>query len=190
MRAARSRASISTPGSPITTSPSTAAIPAPCRPSRSRAATFSSTGTSTRRRSRFWRGARAGSIPAPSPASRSISWIMCRGPGSSTRAVRLEPQALPFESNVFDLTGRVVDAADASVVAREVESAFVTLLQAESATELKRSDDGSIIRDEIEAKFAARRDLGCRARHRALAPRRGGGAPRDEIFRRGGSGPR
>ena len=67
----------------------------------------------------------------------------------------LEPQALPFESNVFDLTGRVVDAADGSVVAREVESAFVTLLQAESATELKRSGDGSIIRDEIEAKFAA-----------------------------------
>jgi DNA repair exonuclease SbcCD nuclease subunit len=66
----------------------------------------------------------------------------------------LEAQALPFESNVFDLTGRVVDAADDSVVAREVESAFVTLLQAESPTELKRSGDGSIIRDEIEAKFA------------------------------------
>ena len=64
-----------------------------------------STGTSTRRRSRFWPGARAGSIPAPSPASPSISWIMCRGPGSSTRAVRWKPQALPFESNVFDLTG-------------------------------------------------------------------------------------
>lgn len=66
----------------------------------------------------------------------------------------LEAQPLPFESNVFDLTGRVVDAADGSVVAREVESAFVTLLQAESPTELKRSGDGSIVRDEIEAKFA------------------------------------
>ncbi|MBO1906165.1 metallophosphoesterase [Microvirga sp. 3-52] len=65
----------------------------------------------------------------------------------------LEPQALPFESNVFDLTGRVVDAADGDAVARQVESAFVTLLQAESSTELKRSGDGSIIRDEIEAKF-------------------------------------
>jgi DNA repair exonuclease SbcCD nuclease subunit len=65
----------------------------------------------------------------------------------------LEAQALPFETNVFDLTGRVVDAADGSVVAREVESAFVTLLQAESPTELKRSGDGSIVRDEIEAKF-------------------------------------
>ncbi|MFL5195135.1 MAG: exonuclease SbcCD subunit D [Microvirga sp.] len=67
----------------------------------------------------------------------------------------LEPQALPFENNVFDLTGRVVEAADGSDVAREVESAFVTLLQAESSTELKRSGDGSIVRDEIEAKFAA-----------------------------------
>lgn len=65
----------------------------------------------------------------------------------------LEAQALPFETNVFDLTGRIVDAADGSVVAREVESAFVTLLQAESPTELKRSGDGSIVRDEIEAKF-------------------------------------
>ncbi len=65
----------------------------------------------------------------------------------------LEPQTLPFESNVFDLTGRLVEAAEGGVVAREVESAFVTLLQAESSTELKRSGDGSIVRDEIEAKF-------------------------------------
>jgi len=67
----------------------------------------------------------------------------------------LEGQELPHERNVFDLTGRIVDAADGNVVAREVESAFVTLLQAESSTELKRSGDGSIVRDEIEAKFAA-----------------------------------
>ncbi|WP_114947948.1 metallophosphoesterase family protein [Microvirga calopogonii] len=67
----------------------------------------------------------------------------------------LEPHALPYESNVFDLTGRVVEAADGSVVAREIESAFVTLLQAETATELKRSGDGAIVRDEIEAKFNA-----------------------------------
>lgn len=66
----------------------------------------------------------------------------------------LHPQALPFEDNVFDLTGRVVDAADGSEVAREVESAFVTLLQAETSAELKRSGDGAIVREEIEAKFA------------------------------------
>lgn len=68
---------------------------------------------------------------------------------------RLEAQALPFESGVFDLTGRLVEAAGGEAVAREVESAFVTLLKAETATELKRSGDGSIVRDEIEARFAA-----------------------------------
>lgn len=67
----------------------------------------------------------------------------------------LEAQELPHEHNVFDLTGRIVEAADGDAVAREVESAFVTLLQAESSTELKRSGDGSIVRDEIEAKFTA-----------------------------------
>lgn len=67
----------------------------------------------------------------------------------------LEALALPYESNVFDLTGRLVEAAEGGVVAREVESAFVTLLQAESSTELKRSGDGAIVRDEIEAKFNA-----------------------------------
>jgi hypothetical protein len=65
----------------------------------------------------------------------------------------LEAQELPHERNVFDLTGRIVDAAEGETVARAVESAFVTLLQAETSTELKRSGDGSIVRDEIEAKF-------------------------------------
>lgn len=67
----------------------------------------------------------------------------------------LEAHELPHERDVFDLTGRIVDAAEGHVVAREVESAFVTLLQAETSTELKRSGDGSIVRDEIEAKFTA-----------------------------------
>lgn len=66
----------------------------------------------------------------------------------------LQAQDLPFEQHVFDLTGRLVEAADGSDVAREIESAFVTLLQAESPTELKRSGDGAIVRDEIEARFA------------------------------------
>lgn len=65
----------------------------------------------------------------------------------------LSPEALPFEADVFDLTGRLVEAADGAAVAQAVESAFVTLLQAESPTELKRSGDGSILRDEIEAQF-------------------------------------
>lgn len=74
------------------------------------------------------------------------AWILDAGGG-------LEAQDLPHERDVFDLTGRIVEAADGGMVAREVESAFVTLLQAESSTELKRSGDGSIVRDEVEAKF-------------------------------------
>ena len=65
----------------------------------------------------------------------------------------MQAQELPFEKHVFDMTGRLVEAADGSTVAREIESAFVTLLQAESPTDLKRSGDGAIVRDEIEAKF-------------------------------------
>jgi len=65
----------------------------------------------------------------------------------------LEPHPLPHTPDVFDLTGRLVDAADADDVAGAVESAFVSLLRAETPTSLARSDDGSILRDEIEAKF-------------------------------------
>ncbi|AWM88226.1 metallophosphoesterase [Microvirga sp. 17 mud 1-3] len=67
----------------------------------------------------------------------------------------LSPQPLPFQADVFDLTGRMVEAADEAAVAQAVESAFVTLLQAETATELKRSGDGAILRDEIETRFSA-----------------------------------
>jgi hypothetical protein len=64
----------------------------------------------------------------------------------------LVPEALPFETDVFDLTGRVVEAASEERVAA-VESAFVSLLQAQAPADMKRSDDGSVIREEIEAKF-------------------------------------
>jgi hypothetical protein len=62
---------------------------------------------------------------------------------------------LPHEADVFDLTGRLVPAASEARVAGAVESAFVSLLRAETPVSLKRSDDGSIVRDEIEAQFAA-----------------------------------
>jgi len=67
----------------------------------------------------------------------------------------LAPHVLPHRTDVFDLTGRVVAAASGSQVAGAVESAFVSLLQAETPGGVKRSDDGSIIREEIEAQFAA-----------------------------------
>lgn len=66
----------------------------------------------------------------------------------------LGEERLPFAADVFDLTGRQV-AADVSPEAiGRVESAFVSLLQAETTTDLARSDDGALIREEIEAKFS------------------------------------
>lgn len=67
----------------------------------------------------------------------------------------LRPNILPHRSEVFDLTGRWVEAASGARVAGEVESAFVSLLGVESPGNFKRSDDGSIIREEIEAQFEA-----------------------------------
>ncbi len=61
---------------------------------------------------------------------------------------------LPHASDVFDLSGRLVPAAGAKTMVADVESAFVSLLRAEGGAEMARSDDGSGIRDEIEAKFA------------------------------------
>jgi hypothetical protein len=68
----------------------------------------------------------------------------------------LAEEVLPFHADVFDLTGRLVEAASETRVAA-VESAFVSLLQAQAPADLKRSDDGSVIREEIEAKFEADR---------------------------------
>ncbi len=66
----------------------------------------------------------------------------------------LAEERLPHTVDVFDLTGRQV-AADASPEAiGRIESAFVSLLQAETTTDLARSDDGALIREEIEAKFS------------------------------------
>jgi hypothetical protein len=66
----------------------------------------------------------------------------------------LLPEALPHAPEVFDRTGRLVEPAAPKEMAREVESAFVSLLKAETGTELGRSDDGSILSEEVEAKFA------------------------------------
>ena len=77
------------------------------------------------------------------------AWVL--GPDRTLRR-----EALPHAPDVFDLTGRLVAAADAAELASgEVESAFVSLLKAEAATDLQRSDDGSVLAAEIEAKFGA-----------------------------------
>jgi len=74
------------------------------------------------------------------------AWIL--GPDG-----RLHPETLPHGGDVFDLTGRLVQPARESQVAESVESAFVSLLKTESATDLARSDDGSLLKEEVEAKF-------------------------------------
>ena len=66
---------------------------------------------------------------------------------------RLEGVELPHERHVFDLTGRFVEAVEAKDLPRDVDSAFVTLLEAETTVEMAASADGSLLREEIEAKF-------------------------------------
>lgn len=66
----------------------------------------------------------------------------------------LAEERLPFAADVFDLTGRQVAADPSPEAIGRIESAFVSLLQAETTTDLARSDDGALIREEIEAKFS------------------------------------
>lgn len=66
---------------------------------------------------------------------------------------RFESQPLPYEKAVFDLTGKFVEAIRETDLVREVDSAFVTMLQAESTMEMSVSADGSLLLEEIEAKF-------------------------------------
>jgi hypothetical protein len=68
-------------------------------------------------------------------------------------ALDLTPEILPHAADVFDLTGRQV-APGAPEFEAPVESAFVSLLKAESPTDLAQSDDGALVREAIEAKFA------------------------------------
>lgn len=74
------------------------------------------------------------------------AWVM-HGDG------RFEAVPLPHVESVFDLTGKFVEAIAQQDMVREVDSAFVTLLQAETSTDMLASADGSLIGEEIEAKF-------------------------------------
>lgn len=60
--------------------------------------------------------------------------------------------ALPHDKDVFDMTGRLVQAASAPAVVKVEESVFVTLLHAESAGQMAQSADGSVLMEEIDAK--------------------------------------
>ncbi|MGY3582407.1 hypothetical protein ACVIGB_000669 [Bradyrhizobium sp. USDA 4341] len=67
----------------------------------------------------------------------------------------IEIVQFPDPPDLFDLTGYHVEAASAGETARvirEETSAFVELLKNESSMELNKSDDGALLREEIEAK--------------------------------------
>ena len=70
----------------------------------------------------------------------------------------IEIVQFPDPPDLFDLTGYHVEAATPGETARTVReetSAFVELLKNEGAMELGKSDDGALLREEIEAKCDA-----------------------------------
>jgi hypothetical protein len=71
----------------------------------------------------------------------------------------LEKFAIPHEKIIFDLTGKLIDAispgeAPSSETNKDFDSAFVNLLNANSSMEMAKSDDGSILLEDIKDKFA------------------------------------
>jgi len=76
-----------------------------------------------------------------------------------TESGNLTKVPIPHEKAVFDLTGKLVAAISPGEVPKAdrsaAESVFVDLLKADSSMEMERSDDGSILLEEIQAKFEA-----------------------------------
>jgi hypothetical protein len=77
---------------------------------------------------------------------------------------KLQTVPIPHVKAVFDLTGKLIDSISPGEVRRDTDpaggdvadSAFVNLLKAESSMEMAKSDDGSILMEDIIEKF--RRD--------------------------------
>lgn len=70
----------------------------------------------------------------------------------------LEKFVIPHEKIIFDLTGKLIDAispgeAPKPEATQDFDSAFVNLLNANSSMEMTKSDDGSILREDIKDKF-------------------------------------
>lgn len=79
-----------------------------------------------------------------------------------TAAGKLERVIIPHQKGVFDLTGKLIDSISPGEVAKEgveteggpiSESAFVSLLQASTSMEMPKSANGSILMEDIQAKF-------------------------------------
>jgi hypothetical protein len=72
---------------------------------------------------------------------------------------RLKKVVIPHEKGVFDLTGKLIDSISPGEIPKDMsaedkaDSAFVSLLQADSSMDLGQTQDGAILKDEIHAKF-------------------------------------
>lgn len=79
-----------------------------------------------------------------------------------TKAGKLDKVPIPHERAIFDLTGQLIhaispgeakSAAEKEEAAALGESEFVAMLTADSSLDMGKSDDGSIILEEIRDKF-------------------------------------
>lgn len=69
---------------------------------------------------------------------------------------RFEPIALPHKKDIFDLTGKLIEAISPGEIPKmdtSADSAFVNLLQADSSMEMEKTDDGSVLLEEIIEKM-------------------------------------
>lgn len=72
---------------------------------------------------------------------------------------KLSKIVVPHEKLIFDLTGKLIDPVspgeqkEGSESGLGQDSAFVDILKAEESLDMKRTDDGSVAREEVEAKF-------------------------------------
>ena len=64
---------------------------------------------------------------------------------------KLKPIELNYEKDVFDLTGRLVDIQEPEK--ENLDSVFVRLMEVETSSEMKKTDDGSVIFENIQEKF-------------------------------------
>jgi hypothetical protein len=72
---------------------------------------------------------------------------------------RLKEVIIPHQKAVFDLTGKLIDSISPGEIPKETptdeegDSAFVNLLQVDSSMEMGKTQDGSILKEDILAKF-------------------------------------
>jgi predicted phosphodiesterase len=71
---------------------------------------------------------------------------------------KLKKIAIPYEKAIFDLTGQLIDSrspgeAPVTEEGSIADSAFIVGLEAQTSLEMTKSDDGSIVKEEMVAKF-------------------------------------